>query len=82
MCPYWVRVMASVVRPAGEPEAKDPFAQMTFEELRAELLAGFASLFSELRVVAGQGRDERPVKRSRDEFIRIWQRLCLGSFSN
>jgi hypothetical protein len=48
--------MASVVRPASEPEAEDPFANMTFEELRAELRAGFASLFPELRVVPAQGQ--------------------------
>jgi hypothetical protein len=48
--------MASVVRPASEPELEDPFANVTFEELRAELLAGFASVFPELRAVPSQGR--------------------------
>ena len=50
----YLRVMASVVRPA-QPEAEDPLADMTFEELKTELLAGFASLFPELRVVAAHG---------------------------
>jgi hypothetical protein len=44
-------VMASVVRPASEPEAEGPFACMTFKELKAELLAGLVTLFPELRVV-------------------------------
>ena len=57
-------VMASVVRPASEPEAEDPFAQMTVEELKAELLAGLASLFPELRVVAVQG--QALIARTRD----------------
>ncbi len=51
----YLRVMASFVRPASEPEAEDPLADMTFEELKTELLAGFASLFPELRVVAAHG---------------------------
>jgi hypothetical protein len=50
----YLRVMASVVRPASEPEAEDPLADMTFEELKAELLAGLLSLFPELRVVPAQ----------------------------
>jgi hypothetical protein len=50
----YLRVMASVVRPASEPELESPFAHMTYEELRAELLAGFASLFPELRVIPAQ----------------------------
>jgi hypothetical protein len=52
----YLRVMASVVRPASEPEAEDPLASLTFEELKAELLAGLASLFPEFRVVPAQGR--------------------------
>ena len=60
----YLRVMASVVRPASEPEAEDPFAQMTVEELKAELLAGLASLFPELRVVAVQG--QALIARTRD----------------
>jgi hypothetical protein len=39
-----LRVIASIVRPASEPELEDPFANVTFEELRAELLAGFAGV--------------------------------------
>jgi hypothetical protein len=39
----YLRVMASVVRPASEPELESPFAHMTFEELKAELLTGFTS---------------------------------------
>ena len=46
--------LPGVVRPASEPELESPFAHMTFEELKAELLAGFASLFPELRVVPAQ----------------------------
>ncbi len=52
----YLRVMASVVRAASEPELEDPLAQMTVEELKAELLAGLVSLFPELRVVAAQGQ--------------------------
>jgi hypothetical protein len=52
----YLRVMANVVRPASEPELESPFAHMTYEELRAELLAGFASIFPELRVVPAQGQ--------------------------
>ena len=52
----YLRVMASTVRPACEPEAENPLANMTDEELRAELLAGFSSLFPELRVVPAQGQ--------------------------
>ena len=37
-------------------ELEDPFANVTFEELKAELLAGLVSLFPELRVVPAQGR--------------------------
>jgi hypothetical protein len=48
--------MASVVRPASEPELEGPFAHMTDEELRAELLAGFTAAFPELRVVPAQGQ--------------------------
>jgi len=48
--------MASVVRAASEPEVEEPFAEMTVEELKAELLAGLLSLFPELRVVPAQGR--------------------------
>ena len=47
----YLRVMASVVRPAGEPEVEDPFASMTVEELKAELTAGLVTLFPEFRVV-------------------------------
>ncbi len=47
----YLRVMASIVRPASEPEAEDPFASMTFAELKAELIAGLVTLFPELRVV-------------------------------
>ena len=50
----YLRVMASIVRPANEPEAEDPIAAMTFEELKAELLAGLVVLFPELRVVHAQ----------------------------
>jgi hypothetical protein len=50
----YVDMLPSVVRPASEPEADDPFAQMTFEELKTELLAGLVSLFPELRVVHAQ----------------------------
>jgi len=50
----YLRVMASLVRPASEPEAEDPLANMTIEELKAELLAGLAGLFPELRVVTTQ----------------------------
>jgi hypothetical protein len=50
----YLRVMASVVRAASEPEAEEPLANMTFEELKAELLTGLISLFPELRVVAAQ----------------------------
>ena len=50
----YLRVMASVVRPASEPELESPFAHLTYEELRAELLAGFTSVFPELRVVPAQ----------------------------
>jgi hypothetical protein len=50
----YLRVMASVVRAASEPEVEEPFAEMTVEDLKAELLAGFASLFPELRVVQAQ----------------------------
>jgi hypothetical protein len=49
----YLRVMASVVRPS-EPELEDPVAHMTNEELKAELLAGIAELFPELRVVPAQ----------------------------
>ena len=52
----YLRVMASIVRAASEPELEDPLAQMTVEELKAELLAGLVSLFPELRVVAAQGQ--------------------------
>ena len=52
----YLRVMASIVRPANEPEADDPFAQMTFEELKTELLAGLVTLFPELRVVPSRGQ--------------------------
>jgi hypothetical protein len=52
----YLRVMASVVRPSSsEPEVEDPFASMTFEELRAYLLAEFTNVFPELRVVPAQG---------------------------
>ena len=44
------------MRPASEPEAENPLANMTDEELRAELLAGFTSVFPELRVVPAQGQ--------------------------
>ena len=60
----YLRVMASVVRPAGEPEAEDPFGSMTFEELKAELLAAFTHVFPELRVVAAQG--QALIARTRD----------------
>ena len=60
----YLRVMASVVRPTSEPEAEDPIAQMTVEELKAELLAGLVSLFPELRVVAAQG--QALIARTRD----------------
>ena len=40
----YLRVIASVVCPASEPEAEHPFANMTFEELKAELLAGLVRL--------------------------------------
>jgi hypothetical protein len=52
----YLRVMASVVRPASEPEAEDPLASLTFEEMKAELLAGLVRLFPELRVVPAQGK--------------------------
>jgi hypothetical protein len=52
----YLRVMASVVRPASEPEAEDPLASLTFEEMKAELLAGLVRLFPELRVVAAHGQ--------------------------
>jgi hypothetical protein len=48
--------MASIVCPASEPELEDPFVNVTFEELKAELLAGIVGLFPELRVVAAQGQ--------------------------
>jgi len=57
--------MASVVRPASEPELEDPLAQMTVEELKAELLAGLASLFPELRVVPARGQALIARKRDR-----------------
>jgi len=60
----YLRVIASAVRPASEPEVEDPFAQMTVEELKAELLAGLADLFPELRVVAAQG--QALIARTRD----------------
>ena len=60
----YLRVVASIVRPASEPELEDPLAQMTFEELKAELFAGFASLFPELRVVPAQG--QALIARTRD----------------
>ena len=47
--------MASVVRAASEPEAEEPLASLTFEEMKAELLAGFASLFPEL-IAGTRGR--------------------------
>jgi hypothetical protein len=52
----YLRTMAAIVRPASEPELESPFAHMTYEELRAELLAGFTSVFPELRVVPAQGQ--------------------------
>jgi hypothetical protein len=52
----YLRVMASAVRPASEPELESPFAHVTYEELRAELLAGFTAAFPELRVVPAQGQ--------------------------
>ena len=60
----YLRVMASVVRAASEPEVEEPFAEMTVEELKAELLAGFASLFPELRVV--QAQRQALIARNRD----------------
>jgi len=57
--------MASVVRPVSEPELEDPLAQMTVEELKAELLAGLASLFPELRVVPARGQALIARKRDR-----------------
>ncbi len=59
----YLRAIASVVRPASEPELDDPFATMTYEELRAELLAGFASAFPELRVIPAAGQKVLPGKR-------------------
>ncbi len=56
----YLRVVASVVRPASEPEVDDPFANMTFEELRAGVLAGFTSLFPELRVIPAAGQKVLP----------------------
>ncbi len=60
----YLRAIASVVRPASEPEAEDQFANMTFEELRAELLAGFTSIFPELRVVPAAGQKVLPGTRN------------------
>ncbi len=60
-------VMASVVRPASEPEADDPFAYLTYEELRAELLAEFANAFPDLRVVPAREQALIPPARGRDD---------------
>jgi Domain of unknown function (DUF4167) len=60
----YLRVIASVVRPASEPEDEDPLADMTFEELKTELLAGLVSLFPELRAVPAQG--QALIARTRD----------------
>jgi hypothetical protein len=60
----YLRVLASVVRPASEPEAEDPLADMTFEEMKTELLAGLAGLFPELRVVDTQ--PQALIARTRD----------------
>ena len=80
----YLRVMASVVRPTSEPEAEDPFAQMTFEELKAELLAGFVSLFPELRVGPSQGRALIPGTRDGSNDSAATNsaqagRVCLGA---
>ncbi len=56
----YLRVMASVVRPASEPDVDDPFAHMTYEELRSDLLAGFTRLFPELRVIPAAGQKVLP----------------------
>jgi hypothetical protein len=37
--PAYLSVMASVVRNASDAEAEDPFASMTIEELKAEVLS-------------------------------------------
>ncbi len=61
----YLRVMASVVRPASEPDAEDQFAHMTFEELRAELLAEFSNAFPDLRVVPAREQALIPGTRER-----------------
>jgi hypothetical protein len=48
--------MASVLRPTSEPELEDPLAQMTVEELKAELLAGLVTLFPEFESFLREGR--------------------------
>ncbi len=48
--------MASIVRPASEPEVEHPFDSLTYEELRAELLAEFANAFPEFRIVPAPGQ--------------------------
>ncbi len=58
-------MMASIVRPASEPEVEDPFAHMTFEELRAELLAEFTNAFPDLRVVPAREQALIPGTRER-----------------
>ena len=52
----YLRVMASVLRPTSEPELEDPLAQMTVEELKAELLAGLVTLFPEFESFLREGR--------------------------
>ena len=78
----YLRVMASVVRPTSEPELEDPFAQMTVEELKAELLAGVCQPVprASSRSCAGTGidrRDERRVtRRNVDKFSVVAGDAC------
>jgi hypothetical protein len=60
----YLRTVAILVRPVPDSELpKNPYAHLSDDELKAEMLAGFSKVFPELRIVRRPALIEKPKDR-------------------